>query len=193
LLSPATCTGCWAMTTETALDVSHTACPVAKRSPSVIQDESGLGRTSQRGQTGFTWFELVVAMWITAVLAAVSLPYCVRAAGTLHVFHTAQRLIWELRYAQTAAQVTGQGSVVRLFPYSPQYWTYVRGNVVDASMFDPGVMYRDGYLQLGSGAISYDVQGTSTVAGTVALVSGPDEQDIHLYMGSGLQVLGDGP
>jgi Tfp pilus assembly protein FimT len=150
-------------------------------------------RAGSRLDTGFTWLEVVCCVWIVSLLTAVGLPCCLRLVGTLHGLHTAERLVWQLRYAQAAAQVTGQGTIVRLFPYTPEYWTYVQGHVVDRSTFDPGVMYRDGYLQLGTGAVNYDVLGTSTVAGTVALVSGRDEQAIHLYMGSGLQVLGDGP
>lgn len=54
-------------------------------------------------------------------------------------------------------------------------------------------MYRGGYLQMSSGFIAYDVLGTSTVGGVVSLVDGSDQVDVHLYMGSGLQVVGDGP
>ncbi|MBX6352903.1 MAG: prepilin-type cleavage/methylation domain-containing protein [Thermoflavifilum sp.] len=137
--------------------------------------------------------ELVIALAVTSALTLTILPCVLRSYGHWQLVATAERLAWKMRWAQTQAQVTDQGAVVRLFPYTPQYWVYVGGDVVSQSTFDPGVMYRGGYLQMSSGFIAYDVLGTSTVGGVVSLVDGSDQVDVHLYMGSGLQVVGDGP
>ncbi|MBX5437610.1 MAG: prepilin-type cleavage/methylation domain-containing protein [Alicyclobacillaceae bacterium] len=149
-------------------------------------------RTGPSGKAdgGFSLLDVVAAVAVSSLLGACILPGWVRIWTHLELTETTLCLLGHLRWAQAVAQCQDTYASVRLAMYDPQYQTYVATYRVDQVQFAPGVNYKDGYLQLGTGTILYDVFGNAQVGGTIRLCSGAEEQDIHLYIGAGLQSIG---
>ncbi|MCL6548769.1 MAG: prepilin-type cleavage/methylation domain-containing protein [Alicyclobacillus sp.] len=142
------------------------------------------------GDEAFTLLETAAAVFLTGVLFLCALPAWGRAIAHLELADTSLVLLSHLRYAQAAAEANDTYAYVRFAMYSPFYQTYVGTRQVDAVSFAPGVQYKDGYLQLSTGTVLYDALGNAQVGGVVRLVSGQEEMDVRLFLGSGLQSMG---
>ncbi|GGI96106.1 hypothetical protein GCM10010885_02230 [Alicyclobacillus cellulosilyticus] len=140
---------------------------------------------------GLTCVELVVALVLAVAATAWMLPVTARAWRYADLEVTANRLLVHLRTMQQLAQTHGVYGLVRMSGFTPDYALYLGNGTqcLGQYAFLPGVNYFDGYLQLNTPNIQYDVAGNSQVGGVIRLVDGPDEADIHLYLGSGLQTL----
>jgi hypothetical protein len=127
------------------------------------------------------------------VLTAFTLPLAVRWISDQRLLVTEQQILWDLRIAQQQSQTNPISWTVQLFPYTPEYGVYDGTRFIRQLHFQPGVDYVDGYLQMSSGRITYNSFGGSSVGGVVRLYADGVEQDITLYLNSGLQTWGSGP
>lgn len=141
-------------------------------------------------EAGFSLLELSVALFITLISIAVLVPLCVRTLSMQQLISTRELLVDNLRLTQELGQTAGTFGAVRLAKYAPTYGTYVGGRQLSAVHFAPGVNYVDGYLQMPTGALTYDQLGNCQVSGVIRLTDGRTELDIDVYMGVGLQALG---
>lgn len=138
---------------------------------------------------GFTLLEVVLATTVT-VIATSAVTIAFRHTMTVvNLEGTATRLVYQLRYLQEVARTEGIYGQIRMSLYTPEYQTYQGTTRLGMYSFSPGVHYADGYLQMPTGDFLYNVLGDGQMAGRVRLVSGDDEQDVALYMGSGWQAL----
>lgn len=161
---------------------------MARRRRPVIS-RAGAGLIVKSNQ-GFTLLELSLALFICAVSVSIALPACNRVLGAQELISTSELLVDHLRYAQQLGQTIDQFGWVKMAPFDPRYATYAATRWLDSDQFAPGVNYKDGYLQLETWSLMYDDDGDMQVGGAIRLVDGGMEQDIHLYIGSGLQAMG---
>lgn len=147
-------------------------------------------RRDETREAGFSLLELSVAMFLTLISLAVLLPICARALSVQQLVGTRELLVDNLRLTQELGQTSGTFGAVRLAKYAPTYGTYVGGRQLSYVQFAPGVNYVDGYLQMTTGALTYDQLGNCQVSGVIRLTDGRTELDIDVYMGVGLQALG---
>lgn len=143
------------------------------------------------GEAGLTLLELTLTLAITALGFAIAWPRLIAGAMDARLLHTSEDLVWQMRVAQAVAQAQSETSEVDLNKYVGVYHVFWGTDLVRVGQFDPGVHYRDGYLQMQTGRVSYNAGGDSQTAGVIRLQAGAREQDIHLYLGSGLQWLED--
>ncbi|MCL6516171.1 hypothetical protein [Alicyclobacillus sp.] len=133
--------------------------------------------------------EMVLALAVTAAALAIAWPRLALVVADAHLIHTGEDLVWQMRIAQAMAATRTKTAEVDLNRYVGIYHVYWGPNLVRTGHFDPGVTYRDGYLQMQTGRVSYNQAGDSQTAGIVRLQAGSRALDLHLYMGSGLQWL----
>lgn len=138
---------------------------------------------------GFSLLELVIAVSITGVLVAISLPACTRLLADAQLNQTTRQLTWTLREVQAVAQTNGGQGMVEMSKYTPDYFIYENTKLTGVVHFEPGVNYKDGYLQMQASRIAYNPYGDCAVGGIIRLTRNGDERDIQLFMGSGLQVV----
>lgn len=145
-----------------------------------------------RGDAGFSLLELVVAVSIYGAGMAVAIVGFVHVVAVSHLSMTRNGLLWNLRWMQAKAYETDTFSYLNLQKFVPSYQTYDGWTLVNTYNFEPGVTYKEGYLQMPSGQIFYGVPGDSHQGGTVSLVDDRgDEEDLVLYLNSGLVVAGE--
>ncbi|WP_281245588.1 pilus assembly FimT family protein [Alicyclobacillus macrosporangiidus] len=145
------------------------------------------------GEAGFTLLEVTLTLAVIALGLAIAWPRLIPGAMDARLLHTSEDLVWQMRVAQAVAQAQSETSEVDLNKYVGVYHVYWGPALVRVGWFDPGVQYQDGYLQMQTGRVSYNAAGDSQTGGVVRLQAGAREQDIHLYLGSGLQWLEDPP
>lgn len=138
--------------------------------------------------TGFTLIELLVSLVIFTLLSATAIPISLHLIDYQNLDETTNVLVERMRYSQSLAEICGSATVVRLAPFAPSYQLWQGTNITNFFSFAPDVNYKDGYLQMETGRITYDMMGGSEVSGVVRLMADHSERDIELYMGSGLQV-----
>lgn len=136
--------------------------------------------------SGLTLIETAVVLFLSGLFMALSLPYGVRLVSHQYLMHTQEVLTYDLRLSQQSAQTIGSYTRVWLSMYSPNYKVFNGPTLIRNCQFDPGVNYRDGYLQLTTGQIIFDQLGNAQVGGVIRLVNEHEEAHINLYLGSGL-------
>jgi prepilin-type N-terminal cleavage/methylation domain-containing protein len=146
-----------------------------------------------RSQDGFSLLEVVVAMALVAIAAAIGLQCLLSAIDYHRLLLTRDNVLWGMRWCQQKAVTAGTDTNFRFSMYTPQFSMYVGPDRVFQYAYPPGVNYKDGYLQLQTGNIRYSPQGSSQVGGNVQLVAGAFSTTIHLFLGSGLQTEGESP
>jgi prepilin-type N-terminal cleavage/methylation domain-containing protein len=163
--------------------------PAGRRVMTVAVRVNERGRLS--GYEGFTLLELCIAVAIVGLSLAIATPLFTALWRHQQLTYTRETLLWKLREAQEMAHSVGPYTVVNLHKYQPSFDVLVGPKTVASYPFAPGVNYKDGYLQMVTGWISFDPAGDAHVAGVVRLVDGPEEADLHLYTGAGWVSLGD--
>jgi len=141
---------------------------------------------SDTTEAGLTLIDTVVVLFLTGLFMALSIPYGIHLVSHQYLIHTQEVLAYDLRLSQQSAQTLGSYARVRLSMYSPEYKVYNGSVMIMSRHFDPGVNYRDGYLQLTTGQIIFDQVGNAQVGGVIRLVNDHEESHINLYLGSGL-------
>ncbi|SDW39520.1 prepilin-type N-terminal cleavage/methylation domain-containing protein [Alicyclobacillus hesperidum] len=138
----------------------------------------------------FTLFEMMVAVALMSVgiLFAAGAGIGMIRGSELDV--GAYQLLEQMRMVQTLAATSGTFATVWLDPYDTRYHLTHGVVTIEQDEFPPGIHYVDGYLAFPVHEISYDNLGDAQAAGVIRMTDGPDERDIHLYMGSGLQAAG---
>jgi hypothetical protein len=124
------------------------------------------------------------------MMLSVSWPLFQRLVGHERLRYTQEQLVSDMRYVQTGAQVWNQYGMIRFSTYTPHYTVFKGSTMLASRDFAQGVNYRDGYLQLGTSQLIYNVSGNAPVGGVIKLMEGQEEADINLYMGTGLIVTG---
>lgn len=141
-------------------------------------------------ERGLTILEILICIVLMVSLIGISLPLGSRTIAYAELWSTTANLINRLRYAQCLAQTTGRYGELRLGLYVPQYQLFSGAQFLGRYTFAPGVTYKDGYLQMTTGSVLYDVYGNAQVAGRIRLTNIAGEQDVMLYMGAGWQTGG---
>lgn len=139
---------------------------------------------------GFTLMELSVYLLLVGTLFGLGWNLGERWVAHWSLQASAVRLVEDLRYCQAASESESNSAHLQLSMYTPEYFVFIGSNEIEHARFSDGVMYRDGYLQMVTGRVTYDVSGNSEVSGVVRLADSGEEAAITLYMGSGLQSLG---
>ncbi len=150
-------------------------------------------RTIHHGECskgGFTLLECVVALSIMMVFAGIAIPVGIRLIERERLSETVTLLTNRLRLAQSQSQVDTESSMIVLDPYQPMYTLRTVSTMKGYYGFLPGINYKDGYLQLHTGRIAYDLAGDSAVSGYIRIVSESEEQDVKLYMGGLCESMG---
>jgi hypothetical protein len=143
-----------------------------------------------KAQSGVTLLEVSICMFLAGMMISASWPMFQRLVGHERLRFTQERLVSDMRYVQAGAGVWNQYGMIRFSTYTPHY-SVLKGLTMIASRdFAPGVNYREGYLQLGTSQLIYNVSGNASVGGVIQLVEGQEEADINLYIGTGLIVTG---
>lgn len=144
-----------------------------------------------RHQTdGFTLIEAVFSMFLTVLFLGLTVPAGLHLLDYARLTESTERLIGSLRWAQAEADASNQWAALRLAPYGNTYEIDNAAGQLNTGVFQTGIEYTDGYLQLPSRSITYDTHGNASVGGTIRLTDGYEEQDIQMYINSGLQVPG---
>lgn len=147
---------------------------------------------SRNGDGGTSLVELSVAVALYAMALGLVGVGVERSVGSEHLALTRDTLLWNLRWAQARAYEQDGFTWLGLQKYSTSYGVYDHWREVGEYSFQPGIQYRDGYLQMPSSRVFYGVMGDSHSAGTIRLVNDAgDERTIVLYMTSGLAVKGE--
>ncbi|QQE76993.1 type II secretion system protein [Alicyclobacillus sp. SO9] len=141
---------------------------------------------------GFTLLELTFALLITA-LASITVGHSVlRIVDEQHLLWNRDLLLQNFRWAQVKAYEQDAFTMVHLYPYTPVYDVANQWKVLHRYQFSDGIGYKGGYLALGSGRVTYGVNGVSHIGGTIRLTDKQsDELDIILYLNSGLAEEGE--
>lgn len=137
---------------------------------------------------GFSLLETVITLFIISVVLSVTLPISGRFVNFARLIETRETLVMHLRLAQAMSEANGQFAMVALAPYSARYTNYTGLRPISTISFQWPVHYRDNYLQMNSGRISYDTAGNAPMSGVVRLQVDSEESDIELFMGAGLAV-----
>lgn len=141
-------------------------------------------------QSGVSLLEICICIVLTGMMLSVSWPLFQRFIGHERLRYTQALLVSDMRYVQTGAQVWNQYGMIRFSTYTPHYSVFKGSTMLASRDFAPGVNYRDGYLQMGTSQLIYNVSGNAPVGGVIKLVEEQEEADINLYMGTGLIVTG---
>ncbi len=142
---------------------------------------------------GFSLLEMAIAVWLTALSAAVAVPAWVHFGNRQALLDSSESLLWAMRSAQTWAMAHDTSATVDLNPYQPSYFIYHGTTLIDFQQFIPPVNYVDGYLHMPNHRVSYGSSGASDVMGVITLTDGQEKTAITLYRGGGLQTItGDG-
>jgi len=141
----------------------------------------------RRDECGFSLLETTITIFVMSVFMAISVPVVVRITDYSRLTSTREGLVQHLRLAQALSEANGQFAMVVLAPFSPRYTNYVGMTAVSTVQFDYHVNYKDDYLQMESGRVTYDTSGNAELSGVIRLQAGVNESDIELFMGSGLQ------
>lgn len=132
---------------------------------------------------GFTLLETMVALSVFMIISAVTIPIGIRLVEWQQLSATADLLSNRLRLAQSESIRSGKSTMIEFSPYQPVYALRTVSNIRETYRFPPGVIYKDGYLQLNTNRIAYGVTGNSEVSGTIRIASRQDELNVMLYMG----------
>lgn len=142
-----------------------------------------------RRDHGFTLVELSVYMFLVGTVASTGWVIGGRWIAHYSLQATGVRLVEDLRYVQAASESESASSHVQLSMYTPEYFVYEGTKQIEHAGFSYGVTYTDGYLQMTTGRVSYDVSGNSEVSGVIRLTDAGEVATVTLFMGSGLQAL----
>ncbi len=144
----------------------------------------------QKRTSGFTLLECIIVLTFFTIVSAITIPIGLRLIAWQRLSESTSLLVNRLRVAQSQSEIHTQTSMVVLSPNQPVYTIQTINKIYGYYGFSPEVNYKDGYLQLITGRIAYDMYGNSQVSGYIRLVSGPDEQDIKLYLGGLCETVG---
>lgn len=161
------------------------------RSKDAVPTPTCVPKVPSHSTAGLTLAETLIALFLTGLFMSLSIPYGLHFIAYQHLLHTREGILYDLRYSQQAAQTLGSYSMLKLSTFSPDYSVYNGNTLVGFHPFDPGVNYKDGYLQLTTGTILFDQVGNAQVGGVIRLVNRDEEADVNLYLGSGLVVAKD--
>jgi hypothetical protein len=139
---------------------------------------------------GFGYLDTLVALALTAMALCSALAVGLPLMHAANLNASAQLLIGRMRFAQMLGTTSSEDGIIWMDPYDTGYRLSQGITWLGAYQNAPDVQYFDGYLQLPHSTIAYDSLGDSQVAGVIRLTSDGAERDIHLYMGTGLQVSG---
>lgn len=139
---------------------------------------------------GFSLLETLVSLSICAVALGSVIGVSVHLVERAELDATSLSLVNQMRFAQTLGVTSSKAGILWLDTFDTRY-RLIHGTTQVASFsFPRGINYTDGYLQLENPRVSYDNLGDAQVAGEIRLTDGWDEEDINVYMGTGLQVAG---
>ena len=138
-------------------------------------------------ERGFTLVELMVSLWIGAVILAVAIPNFVTALDRVNLARTTATVLENLRDQQSLAQKLLAYQEVRFAPFSNYYVLYGYGTGYGSDFqFAPQITYAEGYLHLPQPNIRYDDAGTVSESGQIAFTDTEgDVLDIVVYLQSG--------
>lgn len=139
---------------------------------------------------GFSYLDTLVALALTAMALCSALAVGLPLMHAANLNASAQLLIGRMRFAQMLGSTSTEAGIIWLDPYDTGYRLSQGIKWLGAYQDAPDVHYFDGYLQLPDSTIPYSSLGYSQVAGVIRLTADGSERDIHLYMGTGLQVSG---
>ncbi|MCL6631632.1 MAG: prepilin-type cleavage/methylation domain-containing protein [Alicyclobacillus herbarius] len=134
---------------------------------------------------GFSLLEVCVAVALTGISLAIPAVGFSGMWQSMQLYESTENLLWDFRTTQMLSQSVGPYAVVNLHKYQPQYDLLIGPTTVAQKSFLSGVDYKDGYLQMRTGWISFDSAGDAHVAGVIRLTNGLQESDLHIYTGAG--------
>lgn len=147
-------------------------------------------REALSSTNGFTLLETLVSVTLVSLAISMVITMASGFVKRADVASASLQLIEVFRFAQSEGATSSKAGTVWLDPYDNRYQVTHGTDTVIRDAYPEGIGYVDGYLQLSTRRISYDDLGDAQVAGSVRLTDGLSEQDIRLYMGTGLQIAG---
>ncbi len=136
-----------------------------------------------RSDKAFTLLEIMVALVVFSIVSMITIPVGLRLITWQRLSETTDLLTNRMRLAQSESQIHAVSSMVDFAPYQPFYTLRTASTIEGNYGFSPGIMYKDGRLQLSSTRVAYGMNGNSEVSGVIRLAAGKDELDIKLYLG----------
>jgi len=154
---------------------------------------------------GFTLVELLVVVFILAIVAAVAVPMAV-GTGDMQVISAARMISADLQYAQNAA-ITTQRSVTVTFDPSAESYSLSNASgalihPITKEAFTVNFMSREGFNALDvvsadfgeNLSVTFDELGAPDSAGTVILRAGPHVYQVSVATATGkVTVTSTGP
>lgn len=136
---------------------------------------------------GFTLLELMIAIAIIGILAAVTYPKFNSTKTMYHLHTSSKRCMMDMRYAQQLSIDTKDKHGVYFSPTSYQIRNTASGDTIKTVSFKNGVTYASDSLE--SNAVIFGIDGTPFKAGGLNPFSGENRIDLvninlnmHIYI-----------